>query len=119
MTADEVIDAAIAHGEKVGLDGLTGLERSLFLISEVEAECAINGIESFAERRGRAGLLEAAHAFRLIGADELADALVACAERPDDSFGQFERVNTCVNDHVGWDYDAIRRMVARQVSRAP
>jgi len=113
VSADEFIEAAIAHGQRVGLDALSGLERTVFLISEDEVDCANDGLDSFAERRGAAGLLEAADAFRSMGAVDLAGWLTKCAGAPDDFSGAaFDAANTLVNDHVGWDYESIRVMVA-------
>ena len=113
MSPEEFVEAAIAHGERVGLDGLSGLERAVFLISEVEVACAKDGIDAFVVRRGAAGLREASAAFRSVGALELADVLLEVAARggdPEDP--ALERANALVNGHVGWDAATIEAMVA-------
>ena len=116
MTPDEFINRAIDQGEQVGLDQLGGLERLVFLVSEVEVLCAMEGIDSFAEQRGADGLREASAAFRALGAGDLADALLECAQQPNAfSTPCFERANNLVNKHVGWDYEAIRRVVASRL----
>ena len=118
MTAEKFIGVAIDRGQSLGADALSALERTVFLISEVEVYCTKDGIDSFIVRYDTAGLRQASEAFAMIGATEVAAALEALARAgPEFPEPLLERANNLVVDHVGWDYDTIHAAVSRQLER--
>jgi hypothetical protein len=119
VTPEQAIEIAIRRGQREGLAALDGLGRWVFLISEAEVRCDKDGIDSFVDRYGAAGLLELEDAYLRLGARWLAEASRTVAEAlPNPSDAALERLNELVCDRVGYDYDAIRAEVARQLRPA-
>jgi hypothetical protein len=75
VTADKFINAAIDKGQSSGLAGLHPDERLVYLISEAEVSCDINGIDTLLDSYPPTDLDECASAFAEIGASEIAAAL--------------------------------------------
>ena len=119
VTPAEFIDRAIDRGQSVGPDALTTLERMVFLISEVEVYCTKDGIDSFIERYGKRGLVDAARAFSGVGASKVSACLVKLAQaHPEAPEALLERANSLVTGHVGWGYEAIHEAVAARLRGA-
>jgi hypothetical protein len=113
MPADEIIDSALKRGAKEGLAALSAVERKVWLISEAEVRCDIDGIDSFLDHYA-AVLPEAAEAFDGIGATQIAQSLrsihAALPQCPDDLL---DRANRLITSQSGYDYDAIARFVTQ------
>jgi hypothetical protein len=62
MNIEGFIDEVIKLGSQSGLSALNPIQRKVFLISEAEVSCDINGIDSFIDRYESSILLEAAEA---------------------------------------------------------
>src|SRR5437016_3121985 len=77
VTADEFINASIDKGQSGGLTSLGPDERLVYLVSEAEVYCDMEGIDSLLDRYSSAELAECVSAFAEIGATEVADALRA------------------------------------------
>lgn len=107
VDADSFINAAISKGAALGLEGLLPKERAVFLISELEVCCDIDGIDSFLDRYPET-VLECAHLFEALGALELSQAFADVAKRmptpPDDLL---DGVNDLVTSRHGYDYESI------------
>ena len=117
MNADEFINAAIDKGQSIGLASLDADERSVFLISEAEVSCDMNGIDTLLNSYARADIAECARAFAEIGACEIAAALEQVASAlPAREEAALSRVDTLIKDRVGYDYDAIRRAIDRRLT---
>lgn len=80
-------------------------QRLVFLISEAEVLCDMEGIDSFLDRYAAEWLGESADAFAAVGATEIAAGLRAIARTGADALvvGQ---TNTLIAQRVGYDYDA-------------
>lgn len=117
MTADEFINTAIGKGQSGGLPSLDRDERFVFLISEAEAACDINGIDTLLDSYPSAELAECASAFAEVGASAIAAALVdivsALPAREEDLLS---KADSLIKDRVGYDYDAIRDAVGRRLT---
>ena len=116
MPADEIIESALKRGAEEGLGALTTVERKVWLISEAEVHCDINGIDTFLDQYA-ASLQEAAEAFANIGANEIAQSLHAIhatgPQRPDELL---HRANRLITSRTGYDYEAIARFVSQAAS---
>ena len=119
MTPDEFINDSIERGS---LDGLADLNRDrswIFLISEAEAYCDMEGIDSFIDKYGAAGVLQCAEAFRIIGASDIADGLISVSgSLPDVSEILLSDVNSLITERAGYDYEAIRRVAQDILTRS-
>jgi hypothetical protein len=112
MTSDDFIKDAIDRGQRNGLKSLDQTQRLVYLIAEAEADCVINGIDTFLDRYAPDWIAETANAFLAVGASEIADEL---RKAPVDALfsgdPRLNRLNDLICDHVGYDYDAIKRIV--------
>jgi hypothetical protein len=72
MDSETFINAAIDTGAKYGIDTLDAEQRLVFLISEAEVLCDMEGIESFLQCYGPIWIAEAAAAFEAVGAVDIA-----------------------------------------------
>jgi len=77
VDTDRFINAAIDSGSRNGVDTLDAEQRMVFLISEAEVLCDIEGIDSFLQRYSPDWVPEAADAFEAIGALDIAAELRA------------------------------------------
>src|SRR5215210_5115055 len=80
MEYERFIDEAIKLGMQSGLDSLSPLQRKVFLISEAEVTCDMDGIDSFIGGHESGILLEAAEAFSAVGASAIAAGLKDIAQ---------------------------------------
>jgi len=83
----------------------------VWLISEAEVLCDMEGIDSFLAHY--ASLLpETADAFAEVGATHIADSLRAIyAQLPTRSDELLDRANALVTARTGYDYDSVARLV--------
>ena len=113
MPADEIIDSALKRGASEGLSALSAVERKVWLISEAEVHCDMDGIDSFLDDYSSV-LPEAADAFEAVGATEIAQSLrsvhAVLPERPD---AVLNHADNLITSRTGYDYDAIARFVSQ------
>ena len=114
MTPDAFIESAIAAGERHGVETLDPDQQLVFLLSEAECLSDMEGIDSFLGKYAPRWLAEAAAAFESIGAVEIANELRAAP--PDAPVGdpRLDRLNKLVTTRAGYDYEALRRVVAER-----
>jgi len=119
MTPDEFINDSIERG---ALDGLVNLDKDrtwIFLVSEAEVYCDMEGIDSFIDKYGTDGVLQCAEAFRIIGASEIADGLsLICSSLMDVPEVLLSDVNSLITERAGYDYEAIRRVAKDVLTRS-
>ncbi len=72
MTPEQFIGEAIDRGVRDGLPSLNQAQAFVFLISEAEVHCDMDGIDTFLDRYNSMEVLMTAEAFRSIGAKEIA-----------------------------------------------
>jgi hypothetical protein len=117
MTADEFIKDAIDRGASVPLADLSPIERFVFLISEAEVYCDMEGIDSLLDRYSAAELGEYARAFAEVGASAIAAGLAAVVSGlPGCDEKMLDHVNRLITDREGYGYEGIRDAVARRLS---
>lgn len=108
MNAEEIIDIAIEKGQAEGLSSLSNVEKLVFLISEAEVYCDMDGIDSLLDHYPKETIADCALSFRSIGAIDIAEALLAIVgawpDRPDDLL---ERANILITDRIGYEYESI------------
>jgi hypothetical protein len=91
-------------------------QRLVYLIAEAECLADMDGIDAFLAKSAPTWLSEAAVAFETVGAVEIAAELRAIP--PDATTGdpRLDRLNELVTARVGYNYEAIRRVVAERGS---
>ena len=116
MSVDEFIQVAIDLGARNGVASLDPDQRMVFLISEAEVDCSMNGIDTFLNRYCPDWMEETSAAFEAVGAAEIAQHLRAItAETPrDDQI--LDRVNELITSCTGYNYDAIRCVIEQRRS---
>ena len=112
MTSDDFISDAINLGQSHGVASLDPTQRMVFLIAEAEADCDMNGIDTFLSRYGPDWISETAAAFDAVGATEIAAEMRAA---PLDSLftgdTRLDRLNELITGRSGYNYEAIQRVV--------
>lgn len=104
------IERAIARGEAEGLWNLSLEDRFVYVISEAEVRCDINGIDSFLDAHGPRGVDALASAYAAVGATDLAAVLrEISASLPDASEHLLARANELITARSGYSYDDIAR----------
>jgi len=115
MDPEEFINTSIEKGTRVGLSLLSPLEQKIFVISELEIVCDMEGIDSFIAKFGNSGLKLAATAFHDIGADSIATLMHQLALQPTDNL-LATSVNNLVTTRTGYDYEMLERYVAHSMT---
>ena len=119
MTADDFINMTIDKGQSRGLAELGHNERFVFLIAEVEADCDMNGIDTFLDRYDSRVVADCATAFSEIGANEIGATLSRIARSlPERSEPDLDRVDRLIKDRAGYNYDSIAAAVQRRLDLA-
>ena len=111
MTSDEFIADAIARGQRDGITSLTPNQRMVFLISEAEIDCDMNGIDTFLNRYRTEWLPETAAAFAAVGATEIAAGFRAITAQAQEDEPVLDRLNSLITSRTGYDYESIRRAI--------
>jgi hypothetical protein len=112
MPLADFIESILKRGAESGIDSLSVSERKVWLISEAEVLCDMEGIDSFLDRY-ESLLPEAADAFAEAGATQIADSLRAIhTHLPSRSDELLARANALVTARAGYDYDSFARLVA-------
>jgi hypothetical protein len=113
MTPEEFISAAIECGAKEGVHALSGKERVVFLVSEAEVRCDMEGIDTLVDRIERKELFGVSEAFAAIGASEIAACLGGIEQAlPVRDEHALARGNDLVRTRAGYSYEAIARYVS-------
>jgi hypothetical protein len=116
MSPDAFIERAIDAGSRDGVAAISADQRFVFLISEAEVLCDMEGIDTFLNQYGRDWLPESADAFEAVGATEIAAGLRSIgADTPRDD-PILDRVNHLIGRRAGYDYEAIRREVESRLA---
>ena len=112
MTSDDFINGAIDLGQSNGVASLDPDQRMVFLIAEAEADCDINGIDTFLSRYGPDWISETAAAFDAVGATEIAAEMrVAPLHALFTGDKRLDRLNELITARAGYNYEAIQRVV--------
>jgi len=117
LDPDRFIDEAIDEGRKSGLAALGNLAGLVFVISEAEVSCDMDGIDSFIDQYGSTGLSQLCAAFHAIGAESIAVSCRTVLESmPNPSEPDLDRLNSLISERAGYDYESLRGMVTREAS---
>jgi hypothetical protein len=112
MTSDDFITEAIDCGQRNGVASLHPDQRMVFLIAEAEADCDMNGVDTFLSRYAPDWIPEAAAAFDAVGATEIAKEIrVAPLDSLFTGDPRLDRLNELIVGRVGYNYEAIHRAV--------
>jgi hypothetical protein len=114
VTPESFIDAAIAAGERNGVAALDPDQRLVYLITEAECLCDMEGIDSFLSRYAPDWLPEAAAAFEAVGAAEIAAELRAAPAYASIGDPRLARLNELVGARAGYDHESLCRVVAER-----
>ncbi len=114
MTPDAFIEEAIATGERLGFAALDPDQRLVYLIAEAECLSDMEGIDSFLHKYAPDWLPEVAAAYEAVGAAEIAAELRAVPSNVEVGDPRLDRLNELVTARAGYDYEAIRRVVAER-----
>jgi hypothetical protein len=119
MAPDEFINIAIEAGEHNGIETLDADQRLVYLVSEAEVYCDMEGIPSFLDRYFPQWAEETAAAFAEIGAADIAVGLreIAANTIRDDQL--IDRINELISGRAGYDYETIRRAVEKRLAARP
>ncbi len=110
----ETISSILDRGARGGLGSLRGAERKVWLISEAEALCDLEGIDSFLDRYGDS-LLEAADGFAEAGATRIAGILRAIhSHLPARPAALLDLANDLVTERAGYDEDSVLRLLSAE-----
>jgi hypothetical protein len=113
---DDFINTAIETGSQNGIGALDADQRLVYLVSEAEVYCDMDGIPAFLGRYSPQWIEETAAAFAELGAAEIASGLreIAASTIRDDRL--LGRINELITSRAGYDYETIRRTVERRLA---
>jgi hypothetical protein len=111
VTTDEFISEAIAAGHRNELSALERGQRLVYLISEAECYCDMEGIDSFFARYAPTWITETAEAFEAVGAVEIATEFRSVPLDAPVGDLRLNRLNDLITRRAGYGYEAIRRVV--------
>jgi hypothetical protein len=117
MDVEGFIQAAIEKGQQAEASTLDPLQRTIYLLSELEVLCDMEGIDSFLDHYGASELRAVAGLLRDAGAVAIANSLADLADalpQPDEAL--LSIANDLVSSRAGYDYDAIARVVASRLA---
>lgn len=116
MGLDEFIEAAISEGNRNGVGALSFEKRAVFLISEAEILCDMEGIDTFLHHYAPAWIKETVTAFNRIGATDIAQGFeeIGSVEAPCEQL--LDRVNKLVTGRVGYEYSAFENLLNQRDS---
>jgi hypothetical protein len=118
---DAFIKTAIEAGSRAtledrGIGALDADQRLVYLISEAEVLCDMEGIDAFIDRYCPKWMEETAAAFAEVGAAEIAAGLRAiAADVGNDPL--LDRVNELITNRAGYGYETIRKAVERRLAK--
>jgi hypothetical protein len=110
VTTDEFITTAIARGAKEGFRALSEKQRVIFLVSEAEVLCAMEGIDTLLDWIEREELCGVSDAFAAIGAGEIATCLARIEQAlPARDDAELMHANRLITSCAGYSYETIQR----------
>lgn len=113
MDADAIINEAIDLGERDGLAALGPVHGIVYMISEAEVCCDMDGIDSLLDRYGVESMVSFAQAFLAVGATEIAHVLTNITScNPVTCEALLARANSLITSRAGYSYESIRAFVA-------
>lgn len=114
MTTDAFISLSIERGVKEGVGALSEKERVVFLISEAEVSCDMEGIDTLLDHIEEKKLFGVGEAFAAIGATEIARGLKKIeAALPFRDEEALTHANDLITSRSGYSYDAIKHYVEK------
>jgi hypothetical protein len=114
LDPESFIDDAIKQGSRLGLRSLAGVARQVYLISEAEVLCDMEGIDSFVDAYGGAGVAELAEAYAFIGAWKISSVLREISgAMPGAREEALDLANALICDRAGYGYEDIANAVVR------
>jgi hypothetical protein len=117
VTTEDFIQNALDTGQRNGVAGLSALQRAIFIVSELEVLCDMEGIDAFLDRYQASELRGAADLLLAAGAVSIANGLVEIAEAmPNPHEATLNHVNDLVTARAGYDHDALARAVAQRLA---
>ena len=111
------VDTAIEVGSRDGIGALDADQRLVYLISEAEVLCDINGIDNFLDLYFPQWKEETAAAFAEVGAAEIAIGLRAITAETLRDDPLLDRVNDLIRGRAGYDYETIRKVVGERLAK--
>jgi hypothetical protein len=111
------IDTAIEVGSRDGIAALDADQRLVYLISEAEVLCDIDGIDNFLDLYFPQWKEETAAAFAEVGAAEIAIGLRAITAETMRDDPLLDRVNGLITGRAGYDYETIRKVVGERLAK--
>lgn len=116
MDIAQFINQAIELGSSSGIEALAPVGADIFLISELEVSCDMNGIDTFINIHGVERLRRCAMVYRSIGALELANAILNVANSNATDESMLDVANGLVTDRAGYDYEMLEKYVASMIN---
>ena len=114
MTTEQFISASIDRGEKEGCAALGTKEKTIFLISEAEVLCDMQGIDTLLDRIENRTIPVVSEAFDAIGAIDIATCLKEIETMlPQRNDAILERANQLITSRHGYSYDSIKQYAER------
>jgi hypothetical protein len=110
------METAIAVGARDGIEALDADQRLVYLISEAEVLCDIDGIDAFIDHYFPQWMEETAAAFAEVGAADIAAGLRAITADTARDDPLLDRVNELITRRAGYDYEAIRQVVEQRLA---
>jgi hypothetical protein len=114
---DAFISTAIEVGSHDGIGALDADQRLVYLISEAEILCDIDGIDNFLDQYFPQWKEETAAAFAEVGAAEIAMGLRAITADTMRDDPLLDRVNDLIRIRAGYDYETIRMAVEQRLAK--
>lgn len=107
MTVNKFIEEVIKKGNECGITSLNDIERMVFLISEAEIICDMEGIDSFLKNYDDERIEECAIAFETIGAKEISDIFKEISTNKNINDVLLNRLNELIINRIGYNYESI------------
>lgn len=117
MTPEAFIEEAIAAGQRDGIASLDADQRLVYLITEAECLCDMEGIDSFLHSYAPTWISEAAYAFEVVGAAVIGAELRAVPLNSPVGDPRLDRLNKLITGRVGYNYETICKIVAERLTR--
>lgn len=109
MDFDTTINKIIDKGESFGLDGMIAYERIIYLISEAEVYCDMEGIDSFVDHYKEDGIKELIEGYRKIGANELSETFSNLINAEAHEKGEIlDELNEMITSRKGYNSGSIK-----------
>ncbi len=111
MDTDAFINDAITLGSRNGIDSIGRNQRIVFLISQAEVLCDMEGIDTFLDIYEPEWIAETASAFEYVGAMQIALAFRELTTQTSNREATLDRLNTMITNRTGYNYDSIANAI--------